>query len=146
MELNLDEIPTGIKEDASKWINENKETVINHGFFLINNLDNLLAVFRKHYTILEGSTCKNILLIEFEVKSFLAVIESETDSVNLNPTERTTIKNNCEAILNRINEVRTIQNQRLPHLDKATLNKALNNEFDIDMGAYTNGFNYWSGY
>lgn len=142
MELNLDEIPTGIKEDASKWINENKETVINHGFFLINNLDNLLAVFRKHYTILEGSTCKNILLIEFEVKSFLAVIESETDSVNLNPTERTTIKNNCEAILNRINEVRTIQNQRLPHLDKATLNKALNNEFDIDMGAYTNGFNY----
>ena len=136
MELNLDELPTEAKEDATKWLNENKETVINHGFFLINNLDGLLTVFRKHFTILEGSACRNILLIEYEVKSFLAAINSESDSLNLNPSEKTTIKNNCTAILNRINEVRTIQNQRLPHLDKATLNKALNNQCDIDIGAY----------
>lgn len=136
MELNLEAIPTETKEDATKWLNENKETVINHGFFLINNLDDLLTVFRKHFTVLEGSTCRNILLIEFEIKSFLEVLNYESDSLNLNPTEKATIKNNCTAILNRINEVRVIQNQRLPHLDKATLNKALNNECDIDIGAY----------
>lgn len=144
MEINLDAIPTEDKEHAIKWLSENKETVINHGFFLINNLDDLLTVFRKHYTILEGSTCRNILLIEFEVKSFLAAISYESDTVNLNPTERTTIKNNCEAILNRINEVRTIQNQWLPHLDKATLEKALNNQCDIDMGAFNNVFRSWN--
>lgn len=136
MELNLEAITTGTKEDATRWLNENKETVINHGFFLINNLDGLLSVFRKHYMILEGSTCRNILIIEFEIKSFLAVIENEPDSLNLNPTEKATIKNNCNAILNRINEVRIIQNERLPHLDKATLEKALNNQCDIDMGLY----------
>lgn len=136
MELNLEAITTGTKEDATRWLNENKETVINHGFFLINNLDGLLSVFRKHYMILEGSTCRNILIIEFEIKSFLAVIENEPDSLNLNPTEKATIKNNCNAILNRINEIRTIQNERLPHLDKATLEKALNNQCDIDMGLY----------
>lgn len=136
MELNLEAITTGTKEDATRWLNENKETVINHGFFLINNLDGLLSVFRKHYMILEGSTCRNILIIEFEIKSFLAVIENKPDSLNLNPTEKATIKNNCNAILNRINEVRIIQNERLPHLDKATLEKALNNQCDIDMGLY----------
>ena len=136
MELNLEAISTETKEDATKWLNENKETVINHGFFLINNLDDLLTVFRKHFTVLEGSTCRNILLIEFEIKSFLEVLNYESDSLNLNPTEKATIKNNCTAILNRINEVRVIQNQRLPHLDKATLNKALNNQCDIDIGDY----------
>ena len=136
MEIDLEAIPTESKEDATKWLNENKETVINHGFFLINNLDDLLTVFRKHYTILEGSTCRNLLLIEFEIKSFLAVLNYESNSLNLNPTEKTTIKNNCEAILNRINEVRTIQNQRLPHLDKATINRALNNECDIDIAEF----------
>lgn len=136
MKINLETIPSEVKEDATKWLTENKETVINHGFFLINHLDELLTVFRKHYTILESSTCVNILTIELEIKSFLAILESESDTVNLNPTEKTTIKNNCEAILERIEEVRKIQNQRLPHIDNATLIKALNCEEDIDLGSY----------
>ena len=135
MELNLDKIPTEAKEDATKWLIENKQTVIEHGLFLIDSLDGLLTVFRKHFTVLEGSTCTNILLVEFEVKSFLTVLKYNSDSLNLNDTEKNTIKNNCKAILNRIDEIRTLQNERLPHLDKATLEKARNGQYDINIGA-----------
>ena len=126
----------GIK-DATTSINNNADFLINHATNQLYYLDELLKNMVRGcgYVVLANETYSNILMLEFETLLLIKAIELNARALTVEETTVEIIKSNCDDLLTKINEIKSIQSDRVTNLNNKDLERLRNGEADIDLGA-----------
>ena len=124
----------GIK-DATESINNNSSYLIDHATNQLYYLDELLKNMGCGCVVLASETYSNILMLEFETLLLVKAIELNARALNVEETTVEIIKSNCDDLLIKINEIKTIQGERVPNLNKTDFKRFMDGEADIDLGA-----------
>ena len=126
----------GIK-DATESINNNSSYLMDHATNQLYYLDELLKNMVRGcgYVVLANETYSNILMLEFETLLLLKAIELNAGALTVEETTTEIIKSNCDDLLIKINEIKSIQSERVPHLNNKDLKRLMDDEADIDLGA-----------
>ena len=126
----------GIK-DATTSINNNADFLINHATNQLYYLDELLKNMVRGcgYVVLANETYSNILMLEFETELLIKAIELNARALTVEETTVEIIKSNCDDLLTKINEIKSIQSDRVTNLNNKDLERLRNGEADIDLGA-----------
>ena len=134
MESNI--VLEGIK-DATTSINNNADFLINHATNQLYYLDELLKNMVRGcgYVVLANETYSNILMLEFETLLLIKAIELNARALTVEETTVEIIKSNCDDLLTKINEIKSIQSDRVTNLNNKDLERLRNGEADIDLGA-----------
>ena len=132
--MNDNIILEGIK-DATESINTNADYLINHATNQLYYLDELLNNMGCGCVVLASETYSNILTLEFETLLLIKAIELNARALTVEETTVEIIKANCDDLLKKINQIKTIQGERVPNLNNADFKRFMDGEADIDLGA-----------
>lgn len=132
--MNDNIILEGIK-DATESINTNAGYLINHATNQLYYLDELLKNMGLGCVVLTSETYSNVLMLEFETLLLIKAIELNARALTVEKPTVEIIKSNCDDLLVKINEIKTIQNERVPNLNNTDFKRFMNDEADIDLGA-----------
>ena len=124
----------GIK-DATESINTNPIFLMDHATNQLYFLDELLKNMGCEGVVLANETYSNILMLEFETLLLIKAIELNARALTVEETTVEIIKSNCDDLLTKINNIKTIQGERVPNLNDADLKRLMDGEADIDLGA-----------
>ena len=124
----------GIK-DATESINTNADFLIDHATSQLFYLDVLLRNLNNEGVVLENVTYSNILMLEFETVLLVKAIELNASALTVEETTKQTIKSNCDDLLIKINQIKDIQTDRVPKLNKIDFKRLMDGDADIDLGA-----------